>query len=1130
MRRTIAAVCLALLIAAPALAAAASIRSAKSAAQPTPKLAAAAAARAAAKPAAPRAAKEPAKAPEGKLVSGTFTGLALRGIGPALTSGRIIDVAIHPSDLNTWYVAVACGGVWKTTNAGTTFAPIFDEQVSYSIGCVTIDPSHPLTVWVGTGENNSQRSVGYGDGLYKSVDGGRSWKKVGLENSEHIGQIAVDPTNSDVVYVAAQGPLWAKGGDRGLYKTEDGGKTWNRVLDIDPWTGVSEVVIDPRDHEVLYAVSYQRGRRVWAMVDGGPGSGIHKSTDGGKTWTRLTAGLPEGDIGRIGMCLSPQDPNTIYATVEATRKNGGCFRSTDGGSHWEKRGDFVSGSAQYYQELIADPKVEGRVYSMDTWMQVTEDAGKTWKKVGETFKHVDNHALWIEPGDNQHLIAGCDGGLYESYDRGATWKFFANLPVTQFYKVEVDNAEPFYNIYGGTQDNNSIGMPSRTRTEHGITNQDCFITVGGDGYQTRVDPTDPDMVYSMWQYGGLVRYDRKTGETLDLQPQPEPGEPPLRWNWDSPFILSPHLHTRLYFAANRLFRSDDRGDTWVPVSGDLTRQLDRNRLPVMDRVWSVDAVARNASTSFYGNIVALSESPRKEGLIAVGTDDGLIQVTEDGGRNWRRIERFTGVPELTYVSRVEASRHADGTLYATFNNHKMGDFKPYVLKSTDLGRTWTSIAGDLPARGSVYVILEDPVDADLLFVGTDFGVFFTADGGRKWVQLKGGMPPICVKDLAIQRREDDLVVATFGRGYYILDDLSPLRRVSTAMLDSATVLLPVRPAKMFVPRSPLGGRDKASQGDAFYTAPNPPLGATFTYYVGQAIKTREKTRQAKEQEVAKKGGDNLYPSWDSLRAESREEDPVAILTVTDPDGGVVRRVTGPLTSGFHRVTWDLRYPASEPVSLTTGDLAPWDQPPAGPLAAPGTYRVSLATRVEGRLSAIAGPAAFTVSTLGESSLPPKDRGALLAFQQKTARLQRAALGASRALAEAQVRLTHLKKAIDETPGAETAELAARARTLESRLKDLQVTLDGDAFKASRNEPTPPSITDRVQRVVSGHWYTTGDPTNTHRHDYELAAAAFDVFLPQVKSLIEGDLRDLERDADHAGAPWTPGRVPDWKKE
>ncbi len=1102
MRRIVAAVSLALVIASPAVSAAAAPTSAK----PAPKTA------------------------ESKFVSDTFSGLTLRSLGPALTSGRVIDLAVDRTDPKTWYVAVASGGVWKTTNAGTTFSPIFDDQGSYSIGCVTLDPKDPLTVWVGTGENNSQRSVSYGDGVYKSVDGGHSWKKLGLAASEHIGQIAVDPTDSRTVYVACQGPLWSAGGDRGLYKTTDGGATWNRVLAIDGWTGVSEVVIDPRDHDVLYAVSYQRGRRVWTMVDGGPGSGIHKSSDGGKTWSKLTSGLPEGDLGRIGICLSPQDPNTIYATVEATRKNGGFYRSTDGGSHWDKRSDYVSGSAQYYQELIADPGVDGRVYLMDTWMMVTQDAGKTFKRVGETFKHVDNHALWIEPGRSDHLLSGCDGGLYESYDRGATWRFFGNLPVTQFYKLEVDNSEPFYLVYGGTQDNYSLGVPSRTRTEHGITNQDCFVTTGGDGFQTRVDPTDPMIVYSEAQYGALVRLDRRTGETIDLQPQPGPGDPPLRWNWDSPLIISPHAHTRLYFAAQRLFRSDDRGDTWVAVSGDLSRQLDRNKMKVMDRVWSVDAVAHNASTSFYGNIVALSESPRKEGVIAVGTDDGLVQVTEDGGRAWRRIDRFPGVPDLAYVSRLEASRHADGTLYAAFDNHKMGDFRPYVLKSTDLGRSWTSIAGDLPARGTVYALAEDTRDPDLLFAGTEFGVFFTADGGRKWIQLKGGMPTVCVKDLAIQRRDDDLVVATFGRGFYVLDDLSPLRHVGAALLDSAAALMPVRPARVFAPASPLGGRDKSFQGDAFFTAPNPPLGATFTYYLANAIKTREKQRQEREQAIAKRGADTFYPTWDSLRAEAREEAPAAVLVVTDEAGNVVRRISGPVTAGFHRVSWDLRYPSSRPARLTPADLAPWDQPPVGPLAAPGTYRVTLATLAEGKVVASSAPAEFTIAPLGDATLPPADRGALQAFQLRTARLQRAALGASRALEDAQDRLTLLKKALDDTPGAETSALATRARALEQRVKDLQLELDGDAFLATRNEPTSPSITDRIDRVVTGHWYTTGDPTNTLRHEYDVAAAAFETLLPRVKTLIEADLRDLERDAEAAGAPWTPGRVPDWRKE
>jgi len=1060
--------------------------------------------------------------------SETFSGLALRGIGPAVTSGRITDIAVSPADHNTWFVAVACGGVWKTINAGTTWTPVFDKEASYSIGCVTFDPGDPLTVWVGSGENNSQRSVAYGDGVYKSTDGGKSWSNVGLKDSEHIGQIAVNPMNGDVVYVAAQGPLWRPGGDRGLYKTTDGGKTWERVLNVDEYTGVNEVVLDPRNPEVLYASSYQRHRQVWTLIDGGPGSAVWKSRDGGKSWKKLENGLPKEDKGRIGLAISPVNPDVVYAIVEAADKGSGFYRSTDGGANWEKMSDYVAGGPQYYNEIVADPQVEGRVYSMDTWMMVTDDAGKNFRRVGEKYKHVDNHALWIEPTNTKHMIAGCDGGLYQTFDRGATWQFAANLPVTQFYNVAVDYDLPFYNVYGGTQDNNTLGGPSQTGNAQGIRNSDWNVTVGGDGFQCAVDPTDANTVYAESQHGGLVRYDRKTGERVDIQPQANPGEPGLRWNWDSPLLISPHSHTRLYFAAQRVFRTDDRGDTWKPVSPDLTRQIDRNKLKVMGRVWSVDAVAKNSSTSFYGNIVSLDESPKQEGLLYVGTDEGLVQVSEDGGGAWRRIERFPGVPDLAYVSDLVASQHGAATVYASFDNHKTGDFKPYLLRSDDRGRTWTSIVGNLPERGTVYSFAEDHVDSNLLFAGTEFGVFFTVDGGRRWTQLKGGMPTIAIRDIAIQRRESDLVLASFGRGFYILDDYSPLRGLKNADLQHPATLFPTPPAAMFIPATPLGLREKGSQGDAFYTAPNPPFGAIFTYYLRDEIKTLKKQRQEKERAITKKGGDVFYPPWDSLRAEDREEEPAVVLTVTDEAGNVVRRVTGPVTAGFHRVAWDLRYPAANPVNLKPpGDENPFADRISGPLAAPGTYKVQLGTRVKGVLTPVGESVAFRCAPLGEPTLPVADRAATLEFEKKTASLQRAVLGAVEAGREAQTRLSHIKKALDDTPGADPS-LMNSARAIERRLADLMTALNGDATVRSRNEPTPPSIVEDVQNAVSGQWFQTHGPTTTHRRSYDNAASRFEPVLGQMRSLIETDLVGLEHAADAAGAPWTPGRVPEWK--
>jgi photosystem II stability/assembly factor-like uncharacterized protein len=1058
----------------------------------------------------------------------TFSALALRGIGPAMISGRISDLAVNPRDKSTWYVAAATGGLWKTVNAGTTWNPVFDDQGSFSLGCVTLDPNNPLVVWVGTGENNSQRSVSYGDGVYKSIDGGTTWTNMGLKTSEHISKIVVDPRDSNVVWVASQGPLWSAGGERGLFVTRDGGKTWSKAFETSENTGVTEVHLDPRNPDVMFASTYQRRRHVWTVINGGPESGLRKSTDGGKTWRQITNGLPKGDIGRIGMAISPVDPDTIYAVMDAAGKDGGLFRSTDGGENWEKRSEYQTSSGQYYNELFADPKVVDRFYSMDTWMQVSDDGGKVMRRVGEKNKHVDNHVLWIDPDNTDHLLAGCDGGLYESFDRGATWRWFRNLPLSQFYDVGLDNGEPFYSIYGGTQDNYSVGGPSRTRSANGIVNSDWFVTQSGDGFHSVVDPTDPNIVYAEAQHAALVRFDRRTGESVDIQPQAAINDPPLRWNWDSPLIISPHQPQRLYFAAQRVFRSDDRGNTWRPVSGDLSRQIDRNTLPIMGRVWGVDSIAKNTSTSFYGAVVQLAESSKVEGLLGAGTDDGLIQISEDGGDNWRRIERFPGVPERTYVSELIFSQHDANTLYASFDNHKQGDFKPYLLRSTDLGRSWTTISTGLPARGTVYVVVEDHVKPELLFAGTEFGLYFSPDRGKRWIQLKGGLPTIQVRDLAIQKRENDLVAATFGRGFYVLDDYSPLRGISDEALASKAILFPVKRASTYAMSAPFGGSGKGFNGDQFFTAPNPPVGAVFTYYLKDEWKTRAKTRQDAEKERIKKGEDTPYPSWDALAAEAREEPPAIILTVSDADGNVVRRVEGPAKAGLQRVTWDLRYPASVPTNLKPEtDRAPWDPEPVGPLVAPGKYSVALAVREAGKLVSLGDAQSFEAAPLGGDTLPPADRDALLEFQVKTGKLQRAALGAVAAAEEAQSRIDHLKKALTDTPRADPA-LSVRLRAIEARLKDLQIALEGDAVRARRGEPTPPAILDRINQVVYGHWFSSADATATHRQNYEIAAQQFAPVLAQLRNLILVDLGKLEGEADAAGAPWTPGRVPDWK--
>ncbi len=1055
-----------------------------------------------------------------RLVAETFGGLELRSIGPALMSGRIADIAVDPRDQSTWLVAVGSGGVWKTTNAGTTWTPIFDGQASYSIGCVTIDPSDPNVIWVGSGENVGGRHVGYGDGVYKSLDGGASWENAGLAGSEHIGRIVVDPGDSDVVYVAAQGPLWSAGGERGLYKTTDGGATWEKILGGEgDYTGANDVVMDPRDPQVLYAALHQRFRTVAALIDGGPESGIHKSTDGGATWRQLKTGLPKEDMGRIGLAVSPQNPDIVYATVELAHREGGFYRSIDGGGTWEKRGDYLSGATgpHYYQEIFASPHKLDRVYQMDARLHVTEDGGTTFAPVGEEHKHGDNHALAFDPGDPDYLLAGSDGGLYESWDLGKTWKFAANLPVTQFYKVAVDYDTPFYNVYGGTQDNNTQGGPSRTQNVHGIRNSDWFITLFGDGHQPAADPTNADIVYSEWQQGNLVRYDRKTGEIVYIQPQPEQGEDGERWNWDSPILISPHDPARLYFASQRVWRSDDRGDSWRAISGDLSRGQDRLTLPMMGRVQSFDAVWDLWAMSAFATITSLAESPHEEGLLYAGTDDGLIQVAE-GGSDWRSVEvtALPGVPAASFVNDLKADLHDADTVYAVLDNHKNGDFAPYVYASGDRGRSWRSITGDLPDRHLVWRLVQDHENPGLLFVGTEHGVFFTVDGGGKWVKLTGGVPNIPFRDLAIQQRENDLVGATFGRGFYILDDYSPLRQVSEELLEQEAALFPVKDAWWYLERRPLGGGEKASQGAAFFTAPNPPFGAVFTYYLRDGLKTRKETRREAEKETAEQGGDTPYPGWEELRREAREQPPAMVLTVRDAAGEVVRRLEGPVSAGFHRVAWDLREPSLHAWSPGGGGGF---MPPVGVLAPPGTYSISLAQRVDSAVTELGEPQTFEVVRLSQTTLPGMEPAATAAFLRQVAELQRAASGAVALADETAERLAAIRQALTRS----TVSLEAEVTALESRLADLRLALAGDAQQGRMGVSQPPSIQGRLGTVMLGNRFSTYGPTPHHRRGYDIAVEQLAEVRQALNALVTFDLEVLEDKLEAAGVPWTPGR-------
>ncbi len=1065
----------------------------------------------------------------GRGDGGAYGALHLRNIGPSMISGRVQTIAVDPTNNRHFYIGAASGGVWRTLDGGITFTPVFDDQSSYSIGYVAIDPKNPSVIWVGTGENNSQRSVSYGDGLYRSDDDGHTWKKMGLEHSEHIARVIIDPRNSDTVFVAAQGPLWGGGGDRGLYKTTDGGKTWKNVLSINEHTGVTDVAFVPDDPDVMYAAAYQRERREYTLIDGGPESAIYKSTDAGATWHKITRGLPGGDVGRIGIAVTPANPRLVYAVIEAGNGSGGVYASSDFGESWEKRDGFFSSSPQYYGTIFADPKYPERIYVMDFIIETSDDGGRTIRGLNTQNKHVDNHVVWIDPDDSEHIMVGCDGGLYESYNRGGAWRYAENLPLGQFYDVVADTNAPFYNVYGGTQDNSSVGGPARTRSASGIINADWFTTQGGDGFHSAIDPEDHNTVYAELQGGELVRYDVKTGETVDIVPTEGANEPPLRWDWDSPIFVSPHSHTRLYFAANKLFRSDDRGNSWRTISGDLTRQLDRNSLPMMGKIWGPDAVAKNASTAPFGNSTAISESPKKEGLIYVGTDDGVINITEDGGANWRRDESFPGVPDVTYCTRIFASAHDVNTVYASFDGHKNEDFKPYILKSTDAGKSWSSIAGDLPENGPVLAIAEDPVNPNLIFLGTEYGLYFTTSGGNKWTRLRNGLPTVAVRDLSIQKQMSDLVVGTFGRSIWVLDDYSPLRTVDQESAKPAAIY-PVRDAWLYIQSSPFGGSGKAHLGDAFYTGENPPMGAMITYSVKDVPQTKKAKREAEQKDAEKNGQKFHYPTIEEFRAEDEQEAPQLLFTISDSSGAIVRKLTAPAAgAGMRRIEWDLHSaPFTVPLGNPQGGRGFFGGANTGPLVMPGKYKVSMAMVFDGKTTQLAGPAEFNVIPAGIEPMSAEDHAQLMAFAEKAAKLQAAIVAAADIATNIQTEIGDVKRALLATPSADDS-LTNTAVELQKRDEELQRKLTGDRIAGEHQEQEAPSILQRIGRVSGGVSDSTSKPTGTQMSDYKIAGDQFAAVQTPLHQLVD-DMAKFEKQLDAAGVPHTPNRVPSWKDQ
>ena len=1054
------------------------------------------------------------------LTDTIFSGLGFRNIGPGFMSGRIADIGLHPEDKSTWYVAVGSGGIWKTVNAGTTWTPIFDKQSSYSIGCITIDHHNPNIIWAGTGENVGGRHVGYGDGVYKSNDEGATWKNMGLKNSEHISKILVHPDKPNTIFLAAQGPLWSKGGDRGFYKSNDGGLSWKKTLGDEEWVGVTDIAIDPRDPDLLYAATWQRHRTVAAYMGGGPGTAIYRSTDGGESWTKLTKGLPTSNMGKIGIAISPQQPDIVYAAIELDRRTGGIFKSKDRGSSWEKQSNAVSGATgpHYYQELYASPHKFDRIYLMDTQTQISEDGGKTVNKMNVVNRHVDDHALAFREDDPNYLLIGTDGGLYESFDLGKSWRFIENLPVTQFYKIALDDAEPFYNIYGGTQDNSTQGGPSRTDNVHGIQNSDWKIVLNWDGHQPATEPGNPNIMYAERQQGALSRVDIATGEVVDIQPQPGPDDSHERYNWDAPILVSPHDPATIYFASYRVWKSSDRGDNWTAISPDLTQNQNRLTLPIMGRAQSWDNAWDLTAMSNYNTVTSLSESPLKAGLIYAGTDDGIIQVTDDGGSNWKKIPvgSMPEIPATAFVNDIKADLFDENIVYISLDNHKYGDFRPMLMKSTDQGKTWISISGNLPNRSLIWRLVQDHVNPKLLFVGTEFGIYFTIDGGNKWNKLKGGIPTISFRDLAIHKRENDLVGASFGRGIFVLDDYSPLRTVSEQQLRSEATLFSTRKAYWYIERSQLDFTDKkGSQGDAHYVAPNPDFGAIFTYYLKDGYKNVKEQRKEREKGISNTT-DVPFPGWKALEAERNQQQPKIWLSISDSQGKVVRRITGPVKAGFHRVAWDLTYPipnaidSKENPSSATSTMK-------GLLAAPGSYIVTLYKEVDGVLVSLSTPQPFEVVPLYHGSLETANPGAAIAFYREYEAVYKQGSALQIDLRNALSKIKAIQQALVQSQ-AVPGDLDQRVSRLRTSLKVIDSEVYGNRAQSQVGEKTNPTIFQRLASINHGIYRSTYGPTGTNRESLELIKLELEEIENKLLPL-QAEFSSIEKALLAAGAPY-----------
>jgi photosystem II stability/assembly factor-like uncharacterized protein len=1007
--------------------------------------------------------KAPTPVPPALITSDALKGLEFRNIGPAIMGGRVDDFAVVESHPSTFYVGAASGGLWKTENNGTTFEPVFDDQESSSIGDIAIAPSDPSVLYVGTGEPNNRQSSSWGHGVYKTADGGKTWTHLGLADTHHIGRIVVHPTNPDVVYVAALGHLWGPNKERGLYKSGDGGKTWTNTKFIDEDTGFVDVAMDPQSPNILYAASYQRRRSPFGYSGGGPGSALWKTIDGGATWKRLTEGLPrEGDVGRIGVTVYRRDPHIVYALVEHA-KEGGIYRSEDRGEKWKKVSD-TNPRPSYYSQVHIDPNNDQRIWVLGAPMFYSEDGGKTFRNDLVQKIHGDYHALWIDPADSNHVLAGSDGGIHASWDRGRTWDYIDTVTLAQFYEVSYDMRRP-YSVCGGLQDNGSWCGPSRTLYTQGIANEDWFRIGGGDGFHAAVDPTDPDTVYTESQDGNVQRLDLRTNERRVIRPEPA-GDERYRFNWNSPILISPHDPKTVYYGGNRLFISRDRGDTWTQTI-DLTNAASRDKMTIFGKA-AKEFLSRNDGVVHFGTITTVAESSLNAGVLWAGTDDGNLQVSRDGGVTWTNVAgRVPGVPKGTYVSRVEASRSAEGTAYAAFDGHRADDYGVYLFRTEDYGQTWRSVAGNLPKGWTVHVVREHPKNASLLFVGTENGLWASWDRGGQWVRLKGKLPTVPVFDVQVHPRDDDLIVATHGRGVFILDDVSALAALNPDALAADVRIFDARPGTEYRIYN-----HKGNAGHKAFLAPNPPDGVIVTY---------------------------------ALKAKPAEKDDVKIV-VKDASGATVRELKGSKDAGLNRASWDLRH--EPPVKREPGEPGEaFFGPPRGPFVPPGTYTITVS------VGSAADSKPVVVQEDPRVQISDADRRAWYEAARKGAKLWSRADAVNRAAAL-------LKKQLGELQQAAAKRDPKPPEAVTSAVQAAVGKADALALRMSRQEPLgfagapleddPDPLLARARSVYLAVGSLSAAPTTQQQQSLDEVARQVEEAAKEANVLVSQDVPALNR--------------------